>query len=185
MPTDSAILTACTWDAPTNTLLVNDIGLHSWEEVNIITKGGNYGWAEREGNEVSDRCAQRQDGKPVQSQAAFSGTRLLTVAGIDKPVAPIYPVALYSHVEGDAMGSGFVYRGKLMPQMVGKYLFHRYQHGPAVLHRPAEMIASQRVRGKQAPVHEIQIMYKSPYDASAKKSGKATHVRYCGRRVCP
>ena len=40
------------WDAINNTLLVNDIGLHSWEEVNIVTKGGNYGYAEREGNEL-------------------------------------------------------------------------------------------------------------------------------------
>ena len=35
-----------TWDAATNTLIANDIGLHAWEEVNIITKGANYGWAE-------------------------------------------------------------------------------------------------------------------------------------------
>ena len=39
------------WDVPTKTMLVNDIGLHYWEEVNIVTKGANYGYAEREGNE--------------------------------------------------------------------------------------------------------------------------------------
>ena len=32
-------------------MLVDDIGLHSWEEVNIIHKGSNYGYAEREGIE--------------------------------------------------------------------------------------------------------------------------------------
>ena len=41
------------WDAATNTLLVNDIGLHSWEEVDIVAKGGNYGYSWREG---ATRC---------------------------------------------------------------------------------------------------------------------------------
>ena len=40
------------WDTVTNTLLANDIGLHSWEEVDIVTKGGNYGYSQREGDEV-------------------------------------------------------------------------------------------------------------------------------------
>ena len=40
-----------TWDPVSNTLIANDIGLHSWEEVDIITKGSNYGYAEREGPE--------------------------------------------------------------------------------------------------------------------------------------
>jgi len=96
----------------------------------------------------------------------------LTVTGLDKPVAPIYPVALYSHVEGDAMGSGFVYRGKLLPQMVGKYLFTDISTGRLFYTDLAEMIATHRVRGKQAPIHEIQIMYKSPYDASVKSPEK-------------
>ena len=39
------------WDPVSNKLIVNDIGLHAWEEVNIVTKGGNYGYAEREGIE--------------------------------------------------------------------------------------------------------------------------------------
>src|SRR5437879_11920276 len=39
------------WDVETKTLIADDIGVHYWEEVDIITKGGNYGYAEREGNE--------------------------------------------------------------------------------------------------------------------------------------
>src|ERR1700674_5755190 len=39
------------WDIESKSFLVNDIGLHYWEEINIVTKGGNYGYSEREGNE--------------------------------------------------------------------------------------------------------------------------------------
>jgi hypothetical protein len=39
------------WDPATNTLIAAEVGLSSWEEVDIITKGSNYGWAEREGHE--------------------------------------------------------------------------------------------------------------------------------------
>jgi Glucose / Sorbosone dehydrogenase len=161
-----------TWDAVTNTFLVNDIGFHSWEEVNVITKGGNYGWAEREGNEFVIVTRSDKTGSQYDPKLPFPEPDLLTVTGLEKPVAPIYPVALYSHVEGDAMGSGFVYRGKLMPQMVGKYLFTDLSTGRLFYTDLAEMIASHRVRGKQAPIHEIQIMYKSPYEASVKSPVK-------------
>ncbi len=33
----------------TNILYVNDVGLASWEEINAVEKGGNYGWRECEG----------------------------------------------------------------------------------------------------------------------------------------
>ena len=161
-----------TWDPVTNTLLANDIGLHSWEEVNIITKGGNYGWAEREGNEFLIVAKSDKTGTQLDPKLTFPDPDLLDVAGIDKPVAPIYPVATYSHKEGDAIGSGFVYRGKLMPQMVGKYLFTDISTGRIFYTDLAEMIASQRVRGKQAVIHEIQIMYRSPYDTSQKAAAK-------------
>jgi hypothetical protein len=75
---------------------------------------------------------------------------------------------LYSHREGDAIGSGFVYRGKLMPQMVGQYIFTDITTGRMFYADLNEMIASRGMRGKQAPVHEIQVMYKSPYEASEK-----------------
>ena len=40
------------WDARPTRLFVNDIGLHTWEEVNIIQAGGNYGYSTIEGNQV-------------------------------------------------------------------------------------------------------------------------------------
>jgi hypothetical protein len=156
------------WDSVTKTLLVNDIGLHSWEEVNILTKGGNYGYSQREGNDVLIVSAGGKTGTQLKPPVAFPEPDLLNVEGLEKPVAPIYPVAMYSHEEGDAIGSGFVYRGKKMPQMVGKYIFTDITTGRLFYTDLAEMLAAHGERGKQAAVHEIQVLYKSPYDASEK-----------------
>jgi hypothetical protein len=156
------------WDTVTNTLLVNDIGLHSWEEVDIVARAGNYGYSSREGNEVLVVPGGGKTGTQSSPQVSFPGTDLLTVEGLEKPVAPIYPVAVYSHEEGDAIGSGFVYRGKKMPQMNGKYIFTDMTTGRLFYTDLSEMLAAHGERGKQAAIHEIQVMYKSPYDASIK-----------------
>ena len=42
----------------------------------------------------------------------------LTVTGVVSLVTPTYPVAVYSHQDGDAMSSGFIYRGTRMPSMI-------------------------------------------------------------------
>jgi len=102
----------------------------------------------------------------VKPPVAFPATDLLTVVGLEKQVQPVYPVAVYSHEEGDAIGSGFVYRGKKMPQMVGKYIFNDMTTGRLFYTDLEEMIASHRERGKQATIHEIQVMYKNPYNPS-------------------
>jgi hypothetical protein len=41
-----------TWDPVSELLIAADIGLHSWEEVNIVRRGANYGYGEREGTFV-------------------------------------------------------------------------------------------------------------------------------------
>jgi hypothetical protein len=156
------------WDAATNTLIANDIGLHDWEEVNVVTKGGNYGWAEREGNEQVFVPEGGKTGSQMSPTIAFPEKDRLTVEGLAEPVTPLYPVAVYSHQEGDSIGSGFVYRGKLMPQLRGKYIFHDRTTGRIFYSNLSEMLAAKGVHNSLAAIHEIQIMYKSPYDSSAK-----------------
>ena len=155
------------WDTATNTLLANDVGHKSWEEINIVTKGGNYGWAEREGPEVvfiggpNDIKTASQVGQPARPSPD-----VVTVEGIDKPLAPIYPVAAFSHREGPAIGSGFVYRGTLMPALTGKYIFSEIVTGRIFYADLAELRASQR-SGKTASIHEVQVVYKAPGAAAA------------------
>ncbi len=157
------------WDAPTNTLIAADIGDHSWEEVNVIVKGGNYGWGEREGQELrftggpnGGRTASQIDPPP-----AFPAPDTLNVDGLDKPVTPLYPVATFSHRDGIAIGSGYVYRGKLMPQMAGKYVFTDIASGRVFYADLAEMLAARATTpAKIAKINEIQLVYQSPGDAA-------------------
>jgi hypothetical protein len=154
------------WDATTKTLLVIDIGLHYWEEIDIASKGANYGYPEREGNEQLFVDDAGKTGSLETPPVAFPDRDLLKVDGIEEPVVPIYPAAVYSHMEGDSIGSGFVYRGKLMPQMRGKFIFNDMTTGRIFYVDLADMIATHGQRNHQAQIHEIQIMYKSPYDTS-------------------
>jgi hypothetical protein len=154
------------WDTTTKTMLVIDIGLHYWEEVDIVAKGANYGYPEREGNEQLFIDDAGKTGSLKSPPVPFPDRDLLQVEGINEPVVPIYPAAVYSHWEGDSIGSGFVYRGKLMPQMRGKFIFNDMTTGRIFYVDLAEMLATKGQRNHQAPIHELQIMYKSPYDSS-------------------
>ena len=160
------------WDATSKTFLVIDIGLHYWEEIDIVAKGANYGYPEREGNEQLFVDDAGKTGSLENPPVAFPDRDLLHVDGIDEPVVPIYPAAVYSHREGDSIGSGFVYRGKLMPRMRGKFIFNDMTTGRIFYVDLAEMMATRGQRNHQAQIHELQIMYKSPYDASSQTAVK-------------
>lgn len=157
------------WDPETNTLIAADIGNHLWEEINIITKGSNYGWAEREGPEQTFIGGPNggKTGSTVDPPIPFPSNDTIVVDGLETPVTPVYPVAFYSHQDGVAMGAGFVYRGKLMPRLTGKYVFSEITTGRLFYADLKEMIAAHGIHNKSAQIHEIQIMYKSKYDKSA------------------
>ena len=86
------------FDSKTNQLFAGDVGQNKYEEVDIITKGGNYGW------------------RPVEGLHDFK-------ADDPKPVNPIAPITEYPHSEGISITGGFVYRGKAIPSLTGKYIF--------------------------------------------------------------
>jgi glucose/arabinose dehydrogenase len=86
-------------------LFVGDVGQDAWEEVDIVTKGGNFGWNIMEGN----HCY------PAGSNCNPSGL--------------IPPIAEYSHSEGEAVIGGYVYRGAAIPALKGLYVFGDYVSG--------------------------------------------------------
>ena len=152
------------WDSATGTMLVNDIGLNSWEEVNVVHRGTNYGYAEREGIEnmiVSSGLTGSQVGVPFPTNSDF-----LVVSGLATAVVPAYPVASYSHRDGEAVSSGFVYRGNLMPQLRGKYIFGDIPTARLFYCDFAGLLAADDgVRTSQAAIHEIQVVFNSPFDS--------------------
>ncbi len=102
-------------------LILADVGQDRYAEVNMIKKGGNYGWHIREGF----------DGFDAEKRRAL---------GVDRPKvdklgnALIDPVLIYknrNHPEfredSDALGisitGGEVYSGKAIPELAGKYVF--------------------------------------------------------------
>ena len=104
-------------DAETGQFWLADVGQDLFEEVNLIEKGGNYGWEFREG------------------MIEFPGRPLLLEAlGIRKKDPPrgtqfIEPVHVYPHGDGLSITGGFVYRGAEIPALTGKYVFGDWKYG--------------------------------------------------------
>jgi glucose/arabinose dehydrogenase len=98
-------------DAPTSTLYLSDVGENEGEEINIISKGGNYGWPYRLGNNAGPKAADAPGG--------FSA---------------IPPLLSYARGDsgptvGRAAIGGVVYRGSRFPELNGAYIFGDYYAG--------------------------------------------------------
>jgi glucose/arabinose dehydrogenase len=98
-------------------LFAADVGQDAFEEVNIIVKGGNYGWNIREGF----HCFNPVDPKKPLAECPDHG------ANGDKLIDPILEYKNLNSRAPDAQGisitGGYVYRGKALPQWQGKYIF--------------------------------------------------------------
>jgi glucose/arabinose dehydrogenase len=104
------------WDRETGEMYGADVGQNLWEEVNIITKGGNYGWCVREGFHAF---------KPGPKEGRY-----------DEPIAE-YPhnpqIASQSPFPHEGFGlsitGGYVYRGAKLPMLRGVYVYGDYSLG--------------------------------------------------------
>jgi glucose/arabinose dehydrogenase len=95
------------WDHD-GVLLVSDIGEAQVEEVNLVMAGDNFGWPAREGSFAID--------VETNPNAVFP-------LPPEDPVPYRYPVAQYDHEEGRAIAGGFVYRGRAIPALWGRFVF--------------------------------------------------------------
>jgi glucose/arabinose dehydrogenase len=94
------------FDRDTGALWLADVGQYKWEEVDIVAKGGNYGWRVMEGAHCYD---------PEQG-CRSEGLNL--------------PIAEYGHDQGRcSITGGYVYRGRRVSVLVGTYLFGDYCSG--------------------------------------------------------
>lgn len=91
------------FDAASGRLYLADVGQDAVEEINLIEKGGNYGWNVMEGDICTPGVNPHCDPRPF------------------KP-----PLHVYRHPEGYSVTGGFVYRGRAIPDLCGVYLFADY-----------------------------------------------------------
>ncbi|HEU0008199.1 MAG TPA: PQQ-dependent sugar dehydrogenase [Verrucomicrobiae bacterium] len=100
------------FDDATGLLYVGDVGQGAREEVDVIVKGGNYGWNYREGY-----ILRPGSGAPP---AGFSSLPPI----LDYPRTPSGATNVGFSVTG-----GVVYRGTRIPQLTGAYVFGDYGSG--------------------------------------------------------
>jgi glucose/arabinose dehydrogenase len=90
------------FDKKTGKLWAADVGQNLYEEINLLEKGGNYGWNLREGYH------------PFGPQGV----------GVRNDL--IEPIWEYHHDIGKSITGGTVYRGKQFPELEGHYLHADY-----------------------------------------------------------
>ncbi|MBI0400304.1 PQQ-dependent sugar dehydrogenase [Cyclobacterium marinum] len=93
------------FDTATDQLWVADVGQNSYEEIDIVKNGGNYGWNTMEGFHCfkADDCEQENLELPIWE---------------------------YDRDEGDiSITGGFVYHGEALPQLQGLYIYADYVSG--------------------------------------------------------
>lgn len=94
------------FDPETGFLWVADVGQNLWEEVDVVTRGGNYGWRVMEGT----HC--------------FNPALSCRTAGLVPPVIEYYHDAGRCSVIG-----GAVYRGRAVPILQGHYIYGDFCSG--------------------------------------------------------
>jgi hypothetical protein len=155
-------------DPRNNRLIANSIGLHTWETVNIVHRGANYGYSPREGNETLKPDNQTSKSLPEIDKIPVQVTDTVT----NGTITPTYPVIEYGHVPGggDAIGSGFLYNGKLIPALRGKYIFTDITTGRIWYADYKEMLAADDGNpSTMAERHEVQIRWDNPHAPAAGK----------------
>ncbi|MEE6258758.1 PQQ-dependent sugar dehydrogenase [Plantactinospora sonchi] len=139
------------WDRRTGKMYLGHIGEHAIEAIYEVKAGDNFGWSEREGSFVFDKTSTAPCDK------------IFPLPADDAQYGYTYPVAAYDHEPapgwnctsdvGVAVAGGFVYRGRDVPALRGKYVF-----GDLVDGRVLYTEVDQMRRGRDlAPIHRLAL----------------------------
>lgn len=97
-------------DRKTGKIYVGDVGQNDVEEVDVLVKGGNFGWRLKEGS--------------FHFNANGDGEGYVTKTPAEPlPAGLVNPAAQYDHDDGSSIIGGYVYRGSGVPKLAGRYVF--------------------------------------------------------------
>ncbi|BAY82864.1 hypothetical protein NIES267_23490 [Calothrix parasitica NIES-267] len=131
---------------PNGKMLAADTGQAFIEEVNLIVKGSNYGWGNREGTWVIKEDNENELFDLPENDARYNYT--YPVAQYDRDI-PAYYEGFYAI----AITGGYLYRGKAIPELVGEYIFADFGSDARFFHVPVDEL----VNGKQAQIKELRL----------------------------
>ncbi|MCS1408847.1 MAG: Quinoprotein glucose dehydrogenase B [Verrucomicrobia subdivision 3 bacterium] len=94
------------FDSKTGRLYCNDTGEVTREEVNLISSGGNYGWAYWEGKLVGPKWSPGMEAGDYEA-----------------------PLVEYGRELGNGVAGGLLYRGSRVPELDGSYIFSDFWNG--------------------------------------------------------
>ncbi len=100
------------FDSETGALWCGDVGQNLYEEIDIIEKGGNYGWRVMEGFHCFN------PNNPTDPNFDCDSVSL---------IAPVWE---YDHSQGDvSISGGYVYHGSRTPDLEGRYIYADFSSG--------------------------------------------------------
>jgi glucose/arabinose dehydrogenase len=114
-------------DVPTGRIWLGDVGQQTWEEINVVLPGRNYGWP-------------RMEGEDCYSPPSCDTT------GLDI----VMPLVAYPHGSSASVTGGRVYRGPSQPDLFGKYIYSDFIQGDILAiewHGTGEPVVTPAING--------------------------------------
>ena len=108
------------FDRANGSLLVGDAGQELYEEVSLVTAGGNYGWNVKEGVHCFD--AENPEDPPADCPDEVGEGHPREGDPLIDPVIE-FPNANLPDGLGLVVVGGYVYHGEALPELLGQYLF--------------------------------------------------------------
>ncbi|WP_460635786.1 PQQ-dependent sugar dehydrogenase [Larkinella harenae] len=118
------------FDSQTGLLWTGDVGQNKLEEIDIVKKGGNYGWRLKEGQDCFNPASNCNQGQLID------------------------PIHQYGREEGVSITGGVVYQGARIPGLKGKYIYADFGSGRvwALSFEGETKTANQQIAGDAGPI---------------------------------
>jgi len=112
-------------------LVAADVGQEDVEELDVITKGANYGWPLKEGTFPFHNGDEKPYDPALDAFESYLGNNGWVVATENSPGVPSRlkdPAVEYDHSQGIAVIAGYDYVGTSVPSLAGSYVFGDYSN---------------------------------------------------------